>query len=277
MNNSNTFFGMFIPPPHLRQFIKAYYINEIEYSEKIYHVPAWTKTMIMFHYGDLYYRNTQDQGPYAPASRASFHGNILKPYTYGGKDLNLKYVAVELNAPFIYDLTKTDVSQFTDLTVDMKDMFAKTSFSRLLDTLYSSRSRMKQVRALNIFFTDFFKTIRTTENCAALELYHNMMAAKGKIPLSDLYESVPFSNRHIRREFLRVFGLSPKKYLKLTRVENIISQLNYNPRLTWGDIVYKYNYTDQSHFINEFKSVMGITPGDAVTSESLDSVKHLFQ
>ena len=67
-----------------------------------------------------------------------------------------------------------------------------------------------------------------------------------------------------RRQFERVFaqdiGISPKQYLKIIRFQYCIFQKQQNVRLNMTGLTYESGYFDQSHFVNDFKSMCGLTP-----------------
>jgi AraC-like DNA-binding protein len=67
-----------------------------------------------------------------------------------------------------------------------------------------------------------------------------------------------------RKQFERIFsehiGISPKQYLKIIRFQFAIFQKQQNANMNLLDVSFKSGYYDQSHFINDFKSLSGLTP-----------------
>jgi methylphosphotriester-DNA--protein-cysteine methyltransferase len=66
--------------------------------------------------------------------------------------------------------------------------------------------------------------------------------------------------RTFRRQFLLFTGISPKAFSRIVRINHIVEEMGLKPNLSINDLVYKYNYFDQAHFINDFKRIMGETP-----------------
>lgn len=100
--------------------------------------------------------------------------------------------------------------------------------------------------------------------------------ANGKSPdtyvafFENLYESMPantkeiynrlnFSAKQCQRLFLKHYGLTPKMTLCILRFQKCIGILT-SDNLNRGD--YISGYYDQSHFINDFKRYIGITPSE---------------
>jgi AraC-like DNA-binding protein len=75
-----------------------------------------------------------------------------------------------------------------------------------------------------------------------------------------LTEEVPISLRQLQREFKLVYGITVMDYMRLVRLNAIQNYMHAgNARLS--DIPYELNFTDQSHFIREFRNYAGVAPG----------------
>jgi AraC-like DNA-binding protein len=97
---------------------------------------------------------------------------------------------------------------------------------------------------------------------SALEyLYHT----KGQIRVSQLAECANLSLRQFERRFKILLGISPKRLARLIRFEAIRDQLLeevfYHPNV----LAYTFGYTDEAHFIHDFKKIAGMTPSDFVS------------
>lgn len=68
-----------------------------------------------------------------------------------------------------------------------------------------------------------------------------------------------YSERTIRRNFIKSNGLPPKKFAMLTRFNNVLFSL-LNPDNTMINLALEHSYSDQSHFSREFSQKAGVTP-----------------
>lgn len=69
-----------------------------------------------------------------------------------------------------------------------------------------------------------------------------------------------WSSRHLSRLFRQGAGMGAKSFLRVTRVNQAVRRLSAGPvSLTF--LAQELGYYDQSHFIHDFSSVMGLTPG----------------
>ena len=67
------------------------------------------------------------------------------------------------------------------------------------------------------------------------------------------------NERQIERLFSKYIGLSPKFYSRIIRFSHIFELMRSKDN-SWGDLVYKSGFYDQSHFIKNFKEFTGEDP-----------------
>ncbi len=68
------------------------------------------------------------------------------------------------------------------------------------------------------------------------------------------------SERHLRRVFREVVGVSPKAFAKLTRFQRAVRFARDDARASWAHIATAAGYYDQAHLIAEFHAISGVTP-----------------
>lgn len=75
-----------------------------------------------------------------------------------------------------------------------------------------------------------------------------------------LTSQVPISNRQLQREFKKQYGITISEYMRLSRINATQNyMLSKNASLT--KISHDLQFSDQSHFIREFKNYVGLSPG----------------
>jgi AraC-like DNA-binding protein len=77
--------------------------------------------------------------------------------------------------------------------------------------------------------------------------------------VGDWAGEVDMSTRQLERFALRFFGLSPKRLLRRQRVLRTLAAMRDHPDGTWTQSL-DAPFTDQAHFIREFKYYMGASP-----------------
>jgi AraC-like DNA-binding protein len=80
------------------------------------------------------------------------------------------------------------------------------------------------------------------------------------IRIDELPDKVFISQRQLEREFKDKVGISPKHYLRITRINEVLRLLEDNHDMDLTSVAYYCGYFDQAHFINDFKSITGKKP-----------------
>ena len=78
------------------------------------------------------------------------------------------------------------------------------------------------------------------------------------ITLDELSQIAGLSKYHFLRSFTRQKGISPYSYLEAVRIGNAKSLLEKG--VTPMEVAYQTGFSDQSHFTNFFKKLIGLTP-----------------
>lgn len=130
------------------------------------------------------------------------------------------------------------------------------------------RDFSNRLRELN----DVGAMIRHTESHLVKCMQHNNLdlsyvnlaadlirSTKG-LKIEDLSNRVFISQRQLEREFKAKVGISPKHYLRIFRINEVLRLLNNDQTIDLTSVAYYCGYSDQAHFINDFKKITGEKP-----------------
>lgn len=68
------------------------------------------------------------------------------------------------------------------------------------------------------------------------------------------------SSRSIQRIFDKYVGVNPKWIIRMFRLQELKEEIESNNHPNWADLAARLEYSDQSHMIKDFKSILNITP-----------------
>ena len=86
------------------------------------------------------------------------------------------------------------------------------------------------------------------------QLIERIYSTNGNLTIKEFSEAVHWESRQINRYFNQWFGLSLKAYCNILRFRASFGQIKE------GKLFPEQNFTDQAHFIHEFKEMTGMTP-----------------
>lgn len=82
----------------------------------------------------------------------------------------------------------------------------------------------------------------------------------GRKRMDALTADLDVSARSLERKFLTHVGMSPKLFSRLVRFDRVVRDLARRGQTPWTQFALAHGYSDQAHFINEFREFAGVTP-----------------
>lgn len=147
----------------------------------------------------------------------------------------------------------------TDTCVDLSSLQEARTF-HLLEKLGNSASTDEQMKWLTTFIEIQVQTHRKKTDHAVLYVVSEMMSSQGSLSLQEITSSLRLSERSLERKFKEHVGLSPKLFGRICRFQASLRQLQRQSYEKLSDIAFDGDYSDQSHFIRNFKEFAGISP-----------------
>lgn len=80
--------------------------------------------------------------------------------------------------------------------------------------------------------------------------------------VDDIVRQMHITKRTLQRLFNHYVGVSPKWVIQRYRLHEAAEQLEQNPQVDLTKLAQSLGYFDQAHFINDFKSVVGLPPAE---------------
>ena len=127
-------------------------------------------------------------------------------------------------------------------------------------------SKMRDLRSIRQMINLSEEYLLSNVRSRGIDLYYLNRAAeiirrkKGMISMDELAGKTYISTRQLEREFRQKIGMSPKNYMRIARLNEVNRFLNNGRRLLLTDIAYACGYSDQAHFIRDFKNFTGQSP-----------------
>ena len=78
--------------------------------------------------------------------------------------------------------------------------------------------------------------------------------------VESLVERTGLATRSVQRLFKDYVGVSPKWTIRLFRIQDALDRVASRDK-DWAELAVELGYFDQSHFIRDFKAIVGATPG----------------
>jgi AraC-like DNA-binding protein len=93
-----------------------------------------------------------------------------------------------------------------------------------------------------------------------------LYATSGQVRMDELAAQAALSASQFERRFKYLTGVTPKMMARLIRFQNIVYTMYLNPLRRASDLAQDFGYTDQAHFIHDFKAFASLTPGEFISN-----------
>ena len=133
-------------------------------------------------------------------------------------------------------------------------------FDELQDRLWSVQQPTEAVHWIQVYLTKYFDQKARVGVGDFSPVMHHMLRFPAALTVGDLARKFKCSERWIEKQCAIQTGLPPKSWLRLIRYRAAANYWLRHPEVPWMGIVAKFNYTDQSHLIRDFRAFAGNPP-----------------
>ena len=249
-------FRLIQPAISLSMYIKHYWFLEMEACEAVgERVIPTGYAELTFHFADhLLKRKLTDEmqpGIIICGQKTDFF-DVLPT----GKISMLSVQFYPHSAGLFFDLP---INELANETLDLNDIIG-TPARELEEQLYDLPTLEEKVKRIESFL--LFRLSRKTEY-SWNRISHNIKLinqSNGMITTDQLASEACLSRKQHERIFKQMVGLSPKQFLKVIRFQYALYAHQQQPNESLTELAYRCGYYDQSHMINDFRELSGITP-----------------
>jgi AraC-like DNA-binding protein len=161
-----------------------------------------------------------------------------------------------------YPFAGVPISTLTDTTINLRDLFGADgdALEQAVLAADTDDSRITLVE-------DFLRRRRPSPEPEQDDLVARLSAIvyavaadRGILKVDDLVDRYGFNKRTLQRLFARYVGVSPKWVIQRYRLHEAAEQLAGGPSISQSALALGLGYSDQAHFVRDFKTVVGTSP-----------------
>jgi AraC-like DNA-binding protein len=148
---------------------------------------------------------------------------------------------------------------FLDATIGLDDLFGADHVSLLEEMLSEVRTSAERFACVERFLAANLRARRVEPiACRAAAL----LRRNPHLRIARLAAGLDVSERRLSRNFRAMFGMSPKQFARIARIETVLSARAQGD--TWADVANAAGFTDQAHMIKDFTEIVGVPPAQLV-------------
>ena len=156
----------------------------------------------------------------------------------------------------LYQITGQNQAEFTDKRLLLEDV-DRELFRLLRQAFVRSKTVIELVAACDeIFYWRVEKRMVSDSLLLADKVISN---SHGQVQVKEVARQSGYSERQLNRLFHTQIGTNVKNYIRLTRFNYVLKQIQTSPCL-FAMLSQQAGYFDQAHFDKDFKAISGLSP-----------------
>lgn len=163
--------------------------------------------------------------------------------------------AIACNATVFSRLFGVDLSPVSKRSINLP----QAVFFKIWESLANLTTTDERIAYFSEFINKMQKTAYSPD--AVDILYAKIVEKSITTPLKVIIQECHASKSTLLRKFVKRTGVSPKTLARIVRLDYLWTKIKDENAVDYQSLVFDGNYYDQSHFINDFKSIVGETPG----------------
>lgn len=169
----------------------------------------------------------------------------------------VKVFAIRFKPEGIYSVFGVPASTFKETYEDMSQVLGN-GFHDFCHRIKEEKDVTSMIERTEVYL---LKNLRRNKvQMSYVNLAAELIRQSKGIRIEDLPGRVFISQRQLEREFKSKVGISPKHYLRITRINEVVRLLDKDHTMDLTSVAYHCGYFDQAHFINDFKKITGEKP-----------------
>jgi AraC-like DNA-binding protein len=171
---------------------------------------------------------------------------------------NYDYLGVRFHPGKAPRFAEVKPTVLVDDSVELGDFFG-IPIDPLGERLHSCRSAQEKTglveSLLRSVALDLYPQNVLNEHAVKL-----LETSNGQVKMKELAEQLGISRRTLERVFAEHVGVTPKKFTRILRFQNVLTILRARRFRDFTDLAFTCGYADQSHLIKDFKALTGRLP-----------------
>jgi len=173
-------------------------------------------------------------------------------------------MGVKFRPGAFYPFCRFPVSEFTDRKLPFSAVF-EDDLNALESDILSAPDNNRMIKCTEAFLMKYIP--EKDPNVQEINrIVETIMEEKSIIKVDDVMNRFAINKRTLQRLFKKYVGVSPKWIIQRYRLHEAAEKMVERKAENWSRLALDLGYFDQSHFIRDFKTIIGQTPGEYLES-----------
>lgn len=254
-------FNDVLPRVELRDYVRLYHVRHFRFQRGIpvpsKPYPPRPEQTLLFYTRDKGIIDYIEDGKVVTRPSTAICGQQVKRINLQvGEDLCC--IMVVFHPGMLYQLAGVPMHYFTHTEVDAESIFPG-KINRVAERLNSTDDYAEMIKAVEEFLLDIVRMKRKSDS--RIERISNyIFHTPENVNLDWLASQACLSQRQFIRKFYDHLGVSPKTFMRISRMYKTYNMHFRMPKKDWLSIALECGYTDYQHLAKDYRDFANTTP-----------------
>ena len=168
----------------------------------------------------------------------------------------VRFVAARFRAGQLRHFVAPSFTELQDRITSTEDLWPDAP--ELFERLASAQGFARQAILLGEFFLRHLDEMRQP----VLDHLLDRLYYAPETRIETLAKSAGWGRRNLDKRFLALYGVSPKYFARVVRLQRVARSLALRPQQRLLDVALDVGYFDQAHFSHDLRDLSGLSPGE---------------
>ena len=164
----------------------------------------------------------------------------------------------------------TPAVEFCDQAIRLDLIWGRRSADQLLERVREARTAEARLCIVEETLVERMQTIKVKHLLLDSKLdyaLHAFSNAPHIRTVAEVSREIGWSRRWLSHSFAEQVGVTPKRYCRLIRFQQVVREIASQRSVDWASIALAGGFCDQTHLIHEFRAFSGLSPEAFLQSE----------
>lgn len=181
-------------------------------------------------------------------------------------------IGIRINPGYEFKLLGKPAFNYLNNILSLQELIGK-DYLTYLSEINAAKENETKVELTNNFLLNHLSNSQAKSDENMIEAVNLIFKNKGCLTINELNDQLSLTYKQLERGFKKHLGVSPKTYIRIIRFYHTYTQIRSSKSVSWTELLRKYNYYDQSHFIKDYHFFTGVSPKNQfVNKDTIDSI-----
>lgn len=169
-----------------------------------------------------------------------------------------KMIVIQFKTIGAFLFFQNPLYEFTDGYTHLDDIFSQEAEETWEQLQEAETVKEKILTAENFLYRKLLRNKMPHKKLLTAANY--LLNNTEDLSVESVCKKTGISRKHLNNLFKEYIGVSTKTMQSLNRLQNLLIKISENPNINLTSLAYEMDYSDMSHFSNDFKNLTGIYP-----------------